>query len=172
MKRLKSTHDHGWTPRILRKQERKIKNVSLCQRVMAVRLVMEKGIPRQRNRGYAQSVPPKRGIYVFLFKEGGLDLLLDRKSPPGREPFLTPEQQQEGGIVSFDLSAPYSSQLNPIERLWKWLKDAVIANLFWILTGPLPGLWTTFANARKKCFNVWGVLRDVEVNFLRCIYVC
>ncbi|WP_339200051.1 hypothetical protein [Aeribacillus sp. FSL k6-2211] len=37
--------------------------------------------------------------------------------------------RQEGGIVSFALSATYSSQLNSIERLWKWLK--------WILTGPL-----------------------------------
>ncbi|MGG1821504.1 helix-turn-helix domain-containing protein, partial [Geobacillus stearothermophilus] len=26
MKRLKITNDHGWTPRTLRKQERKIKN--------------------------------------------------------------------------------------------------------------------------------------------------
>ncbi|MGG3733353.1 IS630 family transposase, partial [Geobacillus stearothermophilus] len=41
MKRLKITNDHGWTPRTLRKQERKIKNTLLRQRVMAVRLVME-----------------------------------------------------------------------------------------------------------------------------------
>ncbi|WP_425272978.1 helix-turn-helix domain-containing protein [Parageobacillus thermantarcticus] len=34
-------------------------------------------------------------FYVSLFNEGGLDLLLDRKRPPGREPSLTPEQQQE-----------------------------------------------------------------------------
>ncbi len=41
MKRLKITNDHGWTPRKLRKQERKIKDASLCVRVTAVRLVME-----------------------------------------------------------------------------------------------------------------------------------
>ncbi|MEB3752702.1 MULTISPECIES: hypothetical protein [unclassified Geobacillus] len=41
MKRLKITDHHGWTPRKLRKQERKIKNAQLRQRVMAVRLVME-----------------------------------------------------------------------------------------------------------------------------------
>jgi len=34
-------------------------------------------------------------FYVSLFNEEGLDLMLDRKYPPGREPFLTPEQQQE-----------------------------------------------------------------------------
>ncbi|MGG3961892.1 IS630 family transposase, partial [Geobacillus stearothermophilus] len=38
MKRLKITNDHGWTPRTLRKQEWKIKNNLLRQRVMAVRL--------------------------------------------------------------------------------------------------------------------------------------
>uniref|UniRef100_UPI00403F0577 hypothetical protein n=1 Tax=Aeribacillus sp. FSL k6-2211 TaxID=2954608 RepID=UPI00403F0577 len=67
MKRLKSIHDHGWTPRTLRKQERKIKNVSLRQRVMAVRLVME-GYLGKENRGYAQSVPPKRGILCVLIQ--------------------------------------------------------------------------------------------------------
>ncbi|GIW50262.1 MAG: hypothetical protein KatS3mg080_0873 [Anoxybacillus sp.] len=41
MKRLKITNDHGWTPRTLRKQERKIKDASLRVRVTAVRLVME-----------------------------------------------------------------------------------------------------------------------------------
>lgn len=41
MKWLNITNDHGWTTHTLQKQEQKIKNVVLCQRVMAVRLVME-----------------------------------------------------------------------------------------------------------------------------------
>ena len=94
MKRLKITNDHGWTPRTLRKEEKKIKNISLRQRVMAVRLVMEgylgKDVASMLNL-CRQSV----AFYVSLFNEGGLDLLLDRKYPPGREPFLTLEQQQE-----------------------------------------------------------------------------
>lgn len=61
---------------------------------MAVRLVMEghlgKEVASMLNL-CRQSV----AFYVSLFNEGGLDLLLDRKSPPDREPFLTPEQQQE-----------------------------------------------------------------------------
>jgi transposase len=61
---------------------------------MAVRLVMEgylgKDVAAMLNL-CRQSV----AFYVSLFNEGGLDLLLDRKSPSGREPFLTPEQQQE-----------------------------------------------------------------------------
>ncbi|AST05454.1 hypothetical protein AF2641_00110 [Anoxybacillus flavithermus] len=31
--------------------------------------------------------------------------------------------------VHFTLLPPYSPHLNPIERLWKWLKDEVIANV-------------------------------------------
>ena len=41
MKRLKITDDHGFTARKLRKEERKIKDASLRQRVTAVRLIME-----------------------------------------------------------------------------------------------------------------------------------
>jgi transposase len=38
--------------------------------------------------------------------------------------------RQEGESFHFIFLPPYSPQLNPIERLWKWLKDAVIANVF------------------------------------------
>ncbi|MED5074521.1 transposase, partial [Anoxybacillus geothermalis] len=37
---------------------------------------------------------------------------------------------QEGESFLLIFLPPYSPQLNPIERLWKWLKDAVIANVF------------------------------------------
>ncbi|MEC5188517.1 transposase [Geobacillus thermodenitrificans] len=36
----------------------------------------------------------------------------------------------EGQCVHFIPLPPYSPQRNPIERLWKWLKDIVIANVF------------------------------------------
>ncbi|WP_216366153.1 IS630 family transposase [Anoxybacillus sp. CHMUD] len=36
----------------------------------------------------------------------------------------------EGAAFHFIFLPPYSPQLNPIERLWKWLKDEVIANVF------------------------------------------
>ncbi|EPZ37940.1 transposase [Anoxybacillus ayderensis] len=94
MKRLKITNDHGWTPRTLRKQERKIKDASFRVRVTAVRLVMEgflgKDVAKMVNLCH-QSV----SLYVERFSEGGLDHLLDRRLPPGRVPFLTEEQQQE-----------------------------------------------------------------------------
>jgi transposase len=38
--------------------------------------------------------------------------------------------RQEGNRFHFLFLSPYSPQLNPIERLWKWLKDDVIANVF------------------------------------------
>lgn len=94
MKRLKITNDHGWTPRTLRKQERKIKDASLRVRVTAVRLVMEghlgKDVAKMVNV-CRQSV----ALYVARFNQDGLDHLLDRRLPPGRVPFLTEEQQQE-----------------------------------------------------------------------------
>ncbi|WP_339172398.1 transposase [Anoxybacillus sp. FSL W8-1294] len=37
---------------------------------------------------------------------------------------------EEGAAFHFIFLPPYSPQLNPIERLWKWLKDEVIANVF------------------------------------------
>ncbi|KPC98870.1 helix-turn-helix domain-containing protein [Geobacillus sp. T6] len=94
MKRLKITNDHGWTPRTLHKQERKIKNTLLRQRVMAVRLVMEGYLGKE----VASMVNVCRQTVshsVSLFNEGGLKLLLHRDFAPGREPFLTEEQQEE-----------------------------------------------------------------------------
>nr|WP_235468544.1 MULTISPECIES: transposase [Geobacillus] len=38
--------------------------------------------------------------------------------------------REEGPCFHFLYLPPYSPQLNPIERLWKWLKDTVFANAF------------------------------------------
>ncbi|OPX00615.1 IS630 family transposase [Geobacillus sp. LEMMY01] len=38
--------------------------------------------------------------------------------------------REEGQCFHFLYLPPYSPQLNPIERLWKWLKDTVITNAF------------------------------------------
>jgi transposase len=38
--------------------------------------------------------------------------------------------RQEGESFHLIFLPPYSPQLNPIERLWKWLKETVIANVF------------------------------------------
>ncbi|MGG3978362.1 helix-turn-helix domain-containing protein, partial [Geobacillus stearothermophilus] len=94
MKRLNITDNHGWTPRKLRKQERKIKNAHLRQRVMAVRLVME-GYLGKEVASMVNVCRQTVSHYVSLFNEGGLELLLHRDFAPGREPFLTEEQQEE-----------------------------------------------------------------------------
>ncbi|AST08045.1 IS630 family transposase [Anoxybacillus flavithermus] len=36
---------------------------------------------------------------------------------------------EEGNAFHFIFLPPYSPHLNPIERLWKWMKDEVIANV-------------------------------------------
>ena len=94
MKRLNITDNHGWTPRKLRKQERKIKNAQLRQRVMAVRLVME-GYLGKDMASMVNVCRQTVSHYVSLFNEGDLELLLHRDFAPGREPFLTEEQQEE-----------------------------------------------------------------------------
>ncbi|MBB6283617.1 transposase [Geobacillus subterraneus] len=38
--------------------------------------------------------------------------------------------REEGQCFHFIYLPPYSPQLNPIERLWKWRKDTVMANVF------------------------------------------
>lgn len=76
MKLLKITNDHGWTPRKLRKKERMMKNASLRQRVMAVRLVME-GYLGKDVAAMVKVCRQTVTFYVSLFNEGGLELLLD-----------------------------------------------------------------------------------------------
>jgi transposase len=94
VKRLKVTELHGWTVRTLRKQERKIKDVALRQRVMAVRLVLEgylgKDVAAMLNL-HRQSV----ATYVSAFNQGGLEAVLERKFPPGKQPYLTEQQREE-----------------------------------------------------------------------------
>ncbi|GED14723.1 COG3415 family protein [Aneurinibacillus migulanus] len=86
MTRLKITETHSWTVRALRKQERKVKDVTLRQH-MAIRLVMEgylgKEVATMLNL-HRQSV----STYISTFNEGVLDLVLERKFPPGKEPYL------------------------------------------------------------------------------------
>ncbi|MBN6189283.1 transposase [Aneurinibacillus sp. BA2021] len=94
MKRLKITETHGWTVRDLRKQERKMKDVALRQRVMAVRLVMEgylgKEVAAMLNL-HRQFI----ATYVSTFNAGGLDAVLERKFPPGKEAYLNEQQREE-----------------------------------------------------------------------------
>jgi len=65
--------------------------------------------------------------------------------------------REEGQCFHFIYLPPYSPQLNPIERLWKWLKDTVIANVFHKdrndIAQAIARLWTTSMNARRMCCN-------------------
>nr|WP_290911954.1 IS630 family transposase [Anoxybacillus sp.] len=57
---------------------------------------------------------------------------------------------QEGHVFHFTFLPPYSSQLNPIERLWKWLKDTVIANVFHKDQNDIDHVITRFADYISK----------------------
>nr|WP_252976554.1 transposase [Geobacillus stearothermophilus] len=68
--------------------------------------------------------------------------------------------RQEGKSFHFIFLPLYSPQLNPVERLWKWLKDAVIANVFhkdqMDIDRAIAGLWNTLINDQKRGFDAWG----------------
>lgn len=81
----------GVKPRTLRKQERKIKNVPLRQRVMAVRLVME---GYQRRRGHAQPTPAKCRFLCVLIQGRWAG------SPARSEISAGPETILDAGIVA------------------------------------------------------------------------
>lgn len=61
---------------------------------MAVRLVMEgylgKEVAAMLNL-YHQSI----ATYISTFNAGGLDAILERKFPPGKEPYLSEHQREE-----------------------------------------------------------------------------
>lgn len=61
---------------------------------MAVRLVME-GYLGKEVASMVNVCHQTVSHYMSLFNEGGLELLLNRDFVPGREPFLTKEQQEE-----------------------------------------------------------------------------
>jgi transposase len=91
---LTITNTHGFTPTKLRKWEKKQTDVHLRARLTAVRLVMEGWTGKEAAHLcnlHRQSV----STYVKKFNEGGMDALLERKYGPGRECFLTEDQQNE-----------------------------------------------------------------------------
>lgn len=80
---------------------------------------------------------------------------------------------EEGKAFHFIFLPPYSPHVNPIERLWKWLKDEVIANVLHkdktTLPRRLPVLNSTPYSTQMKCYTALGVLRK-EVNMLIWMY--
>jgi hypothetical protein len=50
-----------------------------------------------RERSGRDVEPPRQSMstYVQLFNEGGLEKLLDKKTPPGKSPYLAEEQQKK-----------------------------------------------------------------------------
>jgi transposase len=94
MKRVMITNTHGWTVDALKEYERTMKDAPSLKRVMAVRFVMEgyQGIEAAALLNlHRQSV----STYVNHFNQGGMDQLLERKSAPGRSPYLSETEEAE-----------------------------------------------------------------------------
>jgi transposase len=94
VKQLMVTNTHGWTVDRLKEYERTMKNTSSLKRVMAVRFVMEgyQGLEAAALLNvHRQSV----STYVNRFNQGGMDQLLERKSAPGRSPYLSATEEEE-----------------------------------------------------------------------------
>lgn len=125
MRKLTITNTHGFTAESLLKEEQKMKDVFLKQRVTAVRLVMEgyQAIEIAQIVGICrQSV----STYVKLFQEGGLSTLLHRDFPPGNRPLLSPHEQEEVKHVMQE-STPAREGIEPVESwdtrlLQKWIE--------------------------------------------------
>ncbi len=77
--------------------------------------------------------------------------------------------------LSFYFLPPYSPHLNPIERLWKWLKDEVIANICikikTILPSRLLGLNNMSYSIQMRCYAASGVLRKPGVKMSIWMYI-
>jgi transposase len=128
MSRLKITHFHGFTAKSLRKEERKIKDAFLKQRVTAVRLVME-GYCATDVAHMANLCRQSVSTYVKTFENGGLVELLKRDFPPGKEPILSIERQKElkrtilestPAQEEIEISASWDSRLIQLFLRKKW----------------------------------------------------
>ncbi len=94
MKILRVTETHGWTVEELRQQEKRVNQAWQYKRIASVRMVMEglHGVEIASVLGLNRKSVSE---YVRLFTEGGLDRLLKRKTPPGKQPYLSETEQKE-----------------------------------------------------------------------------
>ena len=82
---------------------------------------------------------------------------------------------EEGDAFHFIFLPPYSPQLNPIERLWKWLKDEVIANVFQKDQNDIAQSITRFEQYvlqhPDEVLRAWSVLCKSEVKMPIWMYI-
>ena len=83
--------------------------------------------------------------------------MLDIYKSSGRKPEITPEIQQalinelneKEGFIIFIFQPPYTPKVNPIERLWRYLKD----QLQWYVFENLDRLRITLSKTLNKLNN-------------------
>ncbi|PEN88346.1 transposase [Bacillus cereus] len=94
MAKLRVTTKYGSTVHDLLQEERKIKNSFFKQRLMSIRLVMDGNSATSAAQIIGicrQSV----STYIQIFNSAGIEVLLERRSPPGRTPYLSFSEETE-----------------------------------------------------------------------------
>jgi transposase len=115
MARLRVTTKYGITVHDLLQEERKAKNSFFKQRLMSIRLVME----GHSATSAAQIIGICRqsvSTYVQTFNSIRIEGLLERRYPPGRTPYLFPNEETEIRSILIE-STPNQEGIGP-ETHW------------------------------------------------------
>ncbi|MED0735638.1 helix-turn-helix domain-containing protein [Aneurinibacillus thermoaerophilus] len=125
MKKSLITNTHGFTSEALRKEERAISDAFFRQRVTAVRLILE-GFSTVKAAEVLGICRQSVSTYVKMFNRGGIAELLQRNFPPGKQPYLSPEEQMEVKKVILE-STPEQEGIEPSQSwdtrlLQKWIE--------------------------------------------------
>lgn len=126
MKKSLITNTHGFTSEALRKEERAISDAFFRQRVTAVRLILE-GFSTVKAAEVLGICRQSVSTYVKMFNRGGIAELLQRNFPPGKQPYLSPEEQMEVKKVILE-STPEQEGIEPSQSwdtrlLQKWIEE-------------------------------------------------
>ncbi len=126
MKKSLITNTHGFTSEALRKEERVIFDAFFRQRVTAVRLILE-GFSTVKAAEVLGICRQSVSTYVKMFNRGGIAELLQRNFPPGKQPYLSPEEQMEVKKVILE-STPEQEGIEPSQSwdtrlLQKWIEE-------------------------------------------------
>jgi transposase len=126
MKNSLITNTHGFTTEALRKEERTISDALLRQRVLAVRLILE-GFSTVKAAEVLGICRQSVSTYAKMFNRGGVAELLHRDFPPGKQPYLSLEEQAELKRVILE-STPEQEGVEPTgswdtRLLQKWIEE-------------------------------------------------
>jgi transposase len=126
MKKSLITNTHGFTSEALRKEERAISDAFFRQRVTAVRLILQ-GFSTVKAAEILGICRQSVSTYAKMFNRGGITELLQRDFPPGKQPYLSLEEQTELKRAILE-STPEQEGIEPTgswdtRLLQKWIEE-------------------------------------------------